>query len=381
MNQANNGWWLAIASLFLLSISSFAPGTMRGLARSQLFTTQYGQVVSTGSMHTPRAAHTATLLPDGQILMAGGIERDGSFLSSVELFDAQAGEFIEAGDMTEARASHTANLLQDGRVLIVGGVNRRYLASAEIYNPLDHTFTPTGAMQGQRSGHTATVLADGRVLIIGGYGGDYGASAEIYDPATGEFTPAGTMPEARTGHTATLLEDGQVLIVGGGREDKNSVTPSALLYDPATQQFSPAGTLLHSRYKHGAIGLVDGRVLIVGGADQSDWRGQYRSAEFYDPNTQQFEAAGDMAQSRFKISDTVVALHNGRILVAGGSPSVEIFDPASGFMTVAGAVDAPRYFMTATRLLDGSVLIAGGYDPDIRTTAQAWLYLPEKTPR
>jgi hypothetical protein len=214
----------------------------------------------TGSMAKARDSHTATLLYDGRVLIAGGP------YSSAELYDPAAGTFSPTGSMTTARSGHTATLLSDGRVLIAGG-DGFDLASAELYSPAAGTFSPTGSMTTARSGHTATLLADGRVLIAGGGGvfsnAYYTDSAELYDPATGTFRPTGSMTRARSGHTATRLTDGRVLITAGRR---GSYLGSAELYDPATGTFSPTGSMATARESHTATLLADGRVLIVGGS-------------------------------------------------------------------------------------------------------------------
>ena len=136
-----------------------------------------------------------------------------------------AGTFSPTGSMETARSSPTATALPDGRVLIAGGASGQAessvaLASAELYDPATGTFSPTGSLATARNGHTATLLSGGRVLITGGYDGSgYSVSAELYDPATGTFGPTGSMTDARTYHTATLLSDGRVLIAGGGTYD------------------------------------------------------------------------------------------------------------------------------------------------------------------
>jgi hypothetical protein len=115
-----------------------------------------------------------------------------------------AGTFTSVGDMTTARLFHTATLLPDGTVLIAGGAG----VSAELYDPLIGRFTTTGNMHAPRSQHTATLLPNGTVLIAGGDGTP--ASAELYDPSTGTFSNTGSMNAPRSGHTATLLSDGHV---------------------------------------------------------------------------------------------------------------------------------------------------------------------------
>jgi hypothetical protein len=343
--------------------------------------TRAGTLTDTGPMHTARSAHTATLLLDGQVLITGGFsENDESrALASAELYDPAQGVFTKAGALTTGRQSHSATLLSDGRVLIAGGYDGSYLASAELYDPQTGAFSPTGSMSVGRIAHRATRLADGKVLITGGAGSHDSmlASAEIYDPQTGRFTPTGNLTTARISHTQTLLTDGTVLITGGAAGRRRSVSASAEIFDPSTGTFSATGAMTTVRYKHAAVWIADGRVLIVGGSDAGDWHGRYDSAEIFDPSTGVFTGTGRLNTPRFKLRTAVTLLADGRVLVAGGAEAVEIFDPQTErFTTIPGRLDAARFFSMATRLNDGHVLITGGYDRKIQSTNRAWLYQP-----
>ena len=137
--------------------------------------------------------------------------------------------------MTESRAAHTATLLPDGRVLVAAGdydTHGASRSSAELYDPTTGKFTPTGSMVQARTNHTATLLSDGRVLFVGGWSATTPAfkSAELYDPKAGTFSSSGSLETARYGHTATLLSDGRVLIVGG--YDEKSVFASGEMCQP-----------------------------------------------------------------------------------------------------------------------------------------------------
>ncbi|HYP39316.1 MAG TPA: kelch repeat-containing protein [Chloroflexia bacterium] len=336
-----------------------------------------GTLKATASMSVGRCCHTATLLPNGKVLVAGGFEQEGELQASAELYDPAAGKFSPTGSMTIARVGHSATLLKNGKVLLVGGFgDSGQLASAEIYDPATGKFSPTGSMNDRRGGFTATLLKDGRVLIAGGNDGTWLASAEIYDPATGRFTSTGSMSTVRAAHAAALLGNGKVLVTGGDT-GRSTVLASAEVYDPATGRFSAAGNMAAMRHKHAATSLADGSVLVVGGSDARDWTGRYKSVEVYDTSAGKFAAKGNMSVARFKLSDATALLPDGRLLVAGGGESVEVYDPAKGtFSTAEGQMDAWRMYQTATTLPNGSVLIVGGYDDKIVGTAQAWVWRP-----
>lgn len=332
------------------------------------------------SLRTARAAHTATVLPTGHVLLAGGMADGGGSVASLELFDPARNTLEELGPLAERRASHTATTLGDGRVLIAGGYDGQYLASLEVFEPSAKRVRRAGSLAVARSGHTATLLPDGRVLFVGGVGQGWTflRSAELYDPETGRSELVGSMSVPRESHTATLLADGEVLIVGGhsGRRQDMEVYASAELFSPRTRQFDAAGTLVTPRHKHDAIRLADGRVLVVGGADRTD-RVHYATTEVYTPRTASFARGPSMAHRRYKIAGTSVLLPNGDVLVTSGAPVAELLLLEGWiFREVAGRFPAAYRFAAAAPLGGRDVLIAGGYSDQNRNTGGVWRYGP-----
>jgi hypothetical protein len=264
-------------------------------ATAQLYDPVTATFTATGSLNTPRTSHTATLLCDPSaitcsnplVLIAGG-EDGASVLQAAELFDPATGKFTSTGSLLSPRQWHTATLLANGKVLIAGGSNVASPASpaatAELYDPATATFTGTGNLNTPRLYHTATLLKNGKVLIAGGRGQDgaIASVAELYDPATGQFTPTGALQTPRAGHAATLLTSGKVLFAGG----VITGTGNAETYDPDTQAFTLTGaevTPLSSPVS--AALLPDGTVLIVVSV----------YAELYDPTAGKFSGTGGLS--------------------------------------------------------------------------------------
>jgi hypothetical protein len=368
-----NRFRLPLVSLVALTFAI----TATGFQTVSPAASRIGSVTPATPMLEPRSGQTATLLPDGKVLLAGGMRRNQDFYKSAELYDPATGKFQPTGEMNQRRVGQIAVLLRSGKVLIAGGwIGQGGTDSAELYDPATGKFTMIAKMTIPRGRPSATVLPDGDVLIAGGEVLDNEAlsSAEIFHVKTLSFQGTGSMHHARIAHTATLLHDGRVLIAGGYADSPIS---SAELYDPKKGTFAETGSLGAARCKHTAGLLADGRVLIAGGSDSRGWNGNLSSAEIYDPQTERFTAVSPMNDSRFKLPDEAVQLPSGRLLIAGGSKEVEIFDPVSGkFLAAAGQMSDRWHFMTETRLRDGSVLLAGGYANSDQATAQAWIYRP-----
>ena len=342
-------------------------------------TTSSSRFTPTGSLNEARGLHTATLLPNNKVLVAYG-SNSSSYsnaagyvgLSSVEVYDPGTGTFTEiVGEDGGGIYGHTATLLPNGKVLLAGGfVNSvwEYFGisgssnGANLYDSATGVFSAASNMTASRGGHTATLLASGKVLIAGGADQDPTgtglASAELYDPGTGTFTQTGSMAVGRFLHTATQLQDGRVLIVGGALTSSSDPVATAEVYDPATGTFTMTGAMATAREQHTATLLADGRVLIVGGKTST---GATATVEVYDPSTGSFSVTGPMAEAR--TLHTATLLSNGKVLVAGGgdeNSTAEVYDPATGSFSITGGMEIGRSGHTATLLPNGSVLVAGG---------------------
>lgn len=340
-----------------------------------------GKLEPTASMSVPRAAHTATLLPDGRVLIAGGFTNEANAGQGAEVYDSEAGEFSPLPRMITLRHSHTSTMLPNGQVLIVGGFagEATTVAAAELFDPASNSFSSTGSMAAARAGHVAVLLESGKVLIAGGVGPGWSflSSAELYDPATGSFSPTGAMTVARESHAAVRLQDGRALIVGGhrGRRADIELYTSAETYDAATGAFQRVGDMHVRRHKHDALLLSDGRVLITGGADERDSDGVYNSTEFFDPRTGAFTLGPPMKHPRYKHQAASVLLPNGIALLAGGAPQAETYDPISGaFATVSSDVRMAGQFSAVAPLSAGGALVTGGYGNGGGPRVSAWLY-------
>lgn len=236
-------------------------------------------------MTAARRYHTATLLPDGTVLVTGGSDpATGIVQASAELYFPEDNLWVPVGNMAAARRYHTATLLPggSGKVLVTGGSDGSgtFLSSAEIYDLSTQTWTATGSMTSARSQHTTTLLPNGLVLATGG-GNTFARSstAELYDPVTKAWKATGDMISARSQHTTTLLPDGRVLAVGGYNPYDGRLA-SAELFNFRSGSWCPASRMAASRYGHAATLLPGGQVLVTAGF--SDSVNQY-TAELYVP--------------------------------------------------------------------------------------------------
>ena len=334
---------LALAFSLLFALSAAAAVTVAG----------------TGSMLVARTLHTATLLKNGKVLIAGGYGVKGA-LASAELYDPQSGTFTATGSLDDARWLHTATMLPDGRVLITGGYgfSARSLASAEVYDPATGRFARIPDMRQPRALHTATLLPNGQVLIIGGVDGRHQlALMERFDPQRNAFTLDGSLPRDIAAHVAVPLDDGRFFIQSPPTNDGS--TAKALLLDPVSGTVASTslsvgfagGSDVGFRRAHAAVKMNDGRVVLYGG---------YGSLTIYDAihDVKQF---GNCCETRWGVA--VTALHDGTIVATGGTrrPTVDVLNLSTlPQFTKRADLLSSRTDHTATLLADGRLLIAGG---------------------
>ncbi len=350
-----------------------------------------------------RSGHTATLLPNGKVLVVGGFTNQAGAASRAELYDPATGVWTMTGSLlpvpgfvTGGRANHTATLLPNGKVLVAGGlvlftaVPNGILSNSQLYDPATGTWSTTGSFFNAlgRSGHTATLLPNGKVLVVGGFTNQAGAAprAELYDPATGTWSMTGSLlpvpgfvTGGRANHTATLLPNGKVLVAGGlalFTAVPNGFLSNSQLYDPATGTWSTTGSFFNGlgRSGHTATLLPNGKVLVVGGF--TNQAGAASRTELYDPATGIWTMTGSLLPvpgfvTGGRANHTATLLPNGKVLVAGGLAlftavpqgilsNSQLFDPATGTWSTTGSLNAARTSYTATLLPNGKVLAAGG---------------------
>lgn len=360
--QFDSATSVARRTLFVASAMIF-PWTLAGAQQT---------FVATGYMPSGHSEHTATLLANGKVLIAGGWLPTSS---AAAIYDPATGTFARADNMTIPRVGHTATRLPSGKVLIAGGstfappyLDPMPVTSAELYDPTTGTFTATGSMNDARWLHTATLLPSGKVLITGGgwgagpgYAGRINLSAELYDPGSGTFSRTGNMSITRWWHAAALLSNGKVLITGGV-----NLTWPADLYDPAKGTFA-ATNPEPPITQHTATVLPDGQVLLVGATSLFDLT---PTTQVYDPASATFGTISGPAGAGANHSATL--LPNGEVLLVSGTGSngASLYDPVSkSFLFLSGPPQPPTFFFygplhynTGTLLQNGRVLIAGGFD-------------------
>ncbi|MCG8462963.1 MAG: hypothetical protein MI919_42305, partial [Holophagales bacterium] len=372
-----------------------------------------------------RGEHTATLTESGKVVLAGGYDdslpsiRDQT-LRAVEVYDPMSDVWMTVDAMAMKRRQHTASLLPDGRVLVVGGRNDDFgtveLDSVELFEPASMTWSsgeslgfgrtghttvlhpsglvviggnPPGAVvemtevqggqwsstdpsQGAFSRHTAMVMSDGKVMAIGFPG------VELYDPENESWTTLPSPDLSRINHTATLLRSGEVLVAGGTTYDEGTAIYHDLvdIYDPISNEWRAAHPMSTRREGHAAVLLSDGRALVAGG-NYRNGNGALSSAEIYDSDGDSWSSIGNMSAKRYR--PVAILLGDGRVMVLGGSgisgtlDTTEIYDPISAaWQQTAPPIRAIHSHFTATVLPSGKVLVAGGNSGEALASTQLY---------
>ncbi|WP_437323239.1 hypothetical protein [Sorangium sp. So ce381] len=337
----------------------------------------------TGRMGVLLNLPAATLLQDGTLLMIGfGETGNPPRAGDVWLrYDPSTGSWQPPEKLNAARRPMRLAALPDGRALGIADGPLRRPSQTVRFDPATGVWSPAAPTLVSRymADATATPLADGRVLVASGDGNvdGGGEKAEIYDSVTDTWTLAAPMNVPRSLATATLLQDGRVLVTGG---DRQSQEVSAEIYDAATDTWTRVASMQWMRRRHAATLLLDGRVLVVGGRVGVTGVNM-KTTEIYDPASDTWTSTGEMVEPRD--SPRAALLPDGRVLVMGlpspsrandGAFTAEIYDPASDTWTLAPALDVRAQSAVMERLHDGRILIAGG-SSGYQRLDNAWLYV------
>jgi N-acetylneuraminic acid mutarotase len=330
-------------------------------------------------MQNTRGLHTATVLPNGLVLITGGHNgawggnppskgNTGGYVSTCELYNPATNSFSYTGSLNTLRYQHTATLLPNGKVLITGGSigYNTYTNTCEIYDPSTGNWSVTDSMSESRFMHSATLLPNGTVLVIGGLNnvGNIVSTCEIYNPSTNSWSSTGSISNPTWQHSATLLPNGKVLLAGGLHS--SGQTNTCQLYNPSTGTWSNTASLQNARTEHHAILLNTGKVLVAAGNNNKS----LGSCELYDPNSGTWSATASLNTVRTGCG--FIKLPNGKVLIAGGNywpsgayvnnyiNSVEVYDPAVGTWSTTANMNTARYLTVVTLLPNGKAFFTGG---------------------
>lgn len=305
-------------------------------------------------MNVGRAGHKSTLLQDGRVLLTGGLALDDQYIratASAEVYNPSNEVFTLTEDMNERRQFHSATLLTNGMVLIAGG---KFLGAAtsgvDVFNPTNGTFTAVASLSVARSSHTATLMPDGNVIFAGGAGSNTLIERFYFTNAQWSVAVAGNLSIPRSGHLATLLDDGKILFAGGG----GGSNPFAEEYDPVT---GVSTTVAPNGHAVPVVAVAQGKVLLHGSLVQP-----HLEAEMYSIQSNSFTTLVPPPDPHYDAN--YLTLSSGEVLISAGifSFAVDIFDPRTGTFTASYPMAGTRHNHSAVQLLDGRILLTGGYD-------------------
>jgi N-acetylneuraminic acid mutarotase/pimeloyl-ACP methyl ester carboxylesterase len=333
------------------------------------FPTQPTTFTQTGSMVIPRASAQAVTLNNGQVLITGGGLSDGGVTDTAELYDPATGLFsLTTNNMTSPRVYHSASLLPDGRVIICGGQDGSSptaLASTDIYDPSTNAFTAGPPMSTGHDLHRSLALTDGHIIVISG---ETTNSVEIYDPTQNTWSLAAPIPSGGGGYAATRLLHGRIFVSGG---DANGT--QVFVYDPNFNTWTTMAPMLTWRTWHTAATLPNGNVLIAGG--DNGGVSALGSSEIYNPlalpNGSSTPAGGvavgitGVASASLVNGDVWIAggdtfIWNGNVLCSSGRTAAQLFNYQTNTWTDLSSMVTGRQGPTASLLQSGQILVAGG---------------------
>jgi hypothetical protein len=346
-----------------LIVGGFVGPGVQLAASTELYDPFWGSV---GPLNLPRAKHSATLLPGGRVLLAGGDPGFSVAHGEAELFNVWAGYSDYSATQVTARTEHEATSLSKDLVLLTGGAGYAggpSLAAAELYDARRNRFMRVGSMEMPRVSHQATRLRSGEVMVSGGTGGgQFIAQVELFDPALNRFRPGPAMPKDVTGHGAVLLPSGEVLISGGLTQLRYSA--ALVVHDPIQASYQAANPSAMFTHRSGHImALIPGtqKALVVGGMTIGN------------QPTDTFEAVpgggqGRMSQRRSQHSLSPLKNQPQQFWVIGGTatfnglplPDVEMLDGIALQSSPVPGLGVGRSLHRSTLLPDGRVLLTGG---------------------
>ncbi len=330
-------------------------------------TAQEWEWTSTSSIDTSRIRFTATVLPNGNVMIIGGM--NGPELSSCEIYNSNTDTWTAAENLPVPRQQHTATLINDSIILVIGGVSTsNSLDHVDAYNINTNTWSSKSPLPYRPAGHSATLLENGKILIAGGWEApsyDWFRTSVIYDYETDSYSNQGNFgastADARDAHSSILLNNGNVLIAGG--IGSSGGQENSFIYDVVNNVWSSAIPFTGKRASSSIIKLESGNLLLIGGYDWMSFNFS-NNIQMFDAETETWDSYLDMATNRALSS--VAFLPDGKILLAGGNNSTGslseaiLIDTISVTETIIDPLPDGRYHAQAITLDDNRIMLISG---------------------